>query len=114
MGGRATWETAIEQPSRFAALPPFAEAGTPPGGEVKGLPIWFFHGAMDEIVPISESTAMVEAVKKAGGNVRFTVYADVGHDAWTRTYENPELYGWFLSHCGKPGVECPEIDEECG
>jgi hypothetical protein len=33
-----------------------------------------------------------------GGNVKFTVYADASHDSWTRTYENPKLYEWFLSH----------------
>ena len=34
----------------------------------------------------------------AGGNVRLTVYADAGHDSWTPTYKNPEVYDWLLSH----------------
>ena len=28
----------------------------------------------------------------------FTVYPENGHNAWTDTYSNPELYRWFLSH----------------
>jgi hypothetical protein len=28
--------------------------------------------------------------------VRFTAYPEVGHDAWTATYENPNLYGWLF------------------
>ena len=37
---------------------------------------------------------------RCGGepDVRLTVYPGVGHDSWTRTYENPELYEWLLSH----------------
>jgi len=30
------------------------------------------------------------------------VYPDAGHDAWTRTYENPELYEWFLQQRRRP------------
>ena len=39
---------------------------------------------------------MVDALRKAGGDVRFTVYPDAGHDSWTATYDNPELYRWLL------------------
>lgn len=39
---------------------------------------------------------MVEALKKAKGNVQFTVYPDADHDSWTETYNNPELYTWLL------------------
>ncbi len=41
---------------------------------------------------------MVDALKRAGNDVKFTVYPDAGHDAWTETYNNPELFQWFLSH----------------
>jgi len=33
-----------------------------------------------------------------GGDVRCTVYPGVGHDSWTQTYDDPELYEWFLRH----------------
>ena len=42
---------------------------------------------------------MVKALKEAGNDqVKFTVYPDAGHDSWTETYDNPELYSWFLAH----------------
>ena len=41
---------------------------------------------------------MVEALEKAGGTVRFTIYPEAGHDAWTETYNNPEIYEWLLNH----------------
>ena len=36
------------------------------------------------------------AIKAAGGNPRFTIYPQAGHDAWTETYANDEIYSWLL------------------
>jgi predicted peptidase len=60
------------------------------------VPIWVFHGAKDPVVPVQRSEEMVEALKKANGNVKFTVYPEAGHDSWTEAYNNPELYEWLL------------------
>lgn len=99
MGGFGTWRLACEYPHRFAAIAPICGGGDPLTVRVlKHIPVWAFHGAKDDIVPIKASEEMVEALKQAGGNVRFTVYPESGHDSWTETYENPELYEWFLSH----------------
>ncbi len=45
-----------------------------------------------------QSQVMVDAIKAAGGNPRYTLYPEAGHDSWTETYNNPKLYEWFLSH----------------
>ena len=43
------------------------------------VPIWAFHGADDEIVPIARSKEMVDALKAASApNVRFSAYPGVG------------------------------------
>jgi hypothetical protein len=40
---------------------------------------------------------MVNALNAAGAKeVKFTVYPEAGHDSWTVTYDNPELYRWLL------------------
>jgi predicted peptidase len=65
---------------------------------LKNVPVWNFHGAKDDVVPLERSEVMVNALKRAGGKVIFTVYPDANHDSWTETYNNPELYKWFLSH----------------
>jgi hypothetical protein len=39
---------------------------------------------------------MVEALKKYGGNPKFTVYPEALHDSRTETYANRELYKWLL------------------
>lgn len=99
MGGYGTWNLALASPDRFAAIAPICGGGKPAlAKRLRRLPIWVFHGAKDEVVPISESQAMVEALKQCGGNVEFTVYPEANHDSWTETYNNPKLYQWFLSH----------------
>jgi pimeloyl-ACP methyl ester carboxylesterase len=68
-----------------------------PEGYGKGLPMWVFHGEKDVVVP-HEQTAdvLVDALRACGGEVRYTLYPDVGHDAWTETYSDPALYAWLL------------------
>jgi dipeptidyl aminopeptidase/acylaminoacyl peptidase len=62
------------------------------------VPVWAFHGAKDDVVPLRGSEMLVDALQGCGGDVRLTVYPEAGHDSWTETYDNPELYQWFLSH----------------
>lgn len=99
MGGMGTWQLAEMYPDRFAAIAPICGGGNPECAEsIAHLPVWAFHGAKDDAVPLEESEKMVAALKKANGRVKFTVYPDTGHNAWTPTYKNPELYEWLLKH----------------
>ena len=98
-GGRGTWYFATEYPDRFAAIAVISARGIPEGASrIKHIPIWIFHGAKDKIVPIWHAEAMVAALKAVGGSVKYTVYPEAGHNAWTETYDNPKLYEWLLSH----------------
>ena len=97
MGGFGTWELAIKYPDRFAAIAPICGGGNSHLVSVlKDLPVWVFHGAKDNVVPLSSAQEMVDVLEKAGGNVKFTIYPEAGHDSWTETYNNPELYEWFI------------------
>lgn len=104
MGGFGTWALAIEAPHRFAAIAPICGGGSPfLAANIKHLPIWVFHGGKDDVVPIKQSRDMVEALQKAAApEVKFTVYPEAGHDSWTETYNNQELYDWFLAHTRQP------------
>jgi len=99
MGGYGTWGLATAYPERFAAIAPICGGGAPKeAAGISHLPVWVFHGAEDKVVAVEQSQQMVDALKKAGGNVKFTIYSETGHDSWTRTYEDPALYEWFLEH----------------
>jgi predicted peptidase len=99
MGGFGTWDLASKTPERFAAIVPMCGGGTPSSADrLKSIPIWVFHGDADKSVPVKRSEEMVAALKAVGADVKFTEYPGVGHDCWTQSYANPELYTWLLSH----------------
>jgi len=97
MGGFGTWSLAAHTPDRFAAIVPICGGGERFAARyIKGIPAWVFHGAKDRAVPLERSQQMVDALNSVGGNAKFTVYPDAGHDSWTETYGSPELYEWLL------------------
>jgi predicted peptidase len=97
MGGYGTWFYSMAYPDKFAAIAPVCGGGLAWNADVlKNVPVWVFHGEVDSVVPFAESVDMVNALKKIGGKVKFTSYPGVDHDSWTETYNNDELYKWFL------------------
>jgi predicted peptidase len=121
MGGYGSWAIAAANPGRFAALavicggvrPPRAAPRTPESPDpassdadlytpvaqkVGKTPVWVFHGAIDPVVPVSESQKMVEALKANGGNVKYSEYEGVRHDSWVKAYSEPDFFSWLLSH----------------
>ncbi len=97
MGGMGTWSIAVAYPDRFAAIVPICGRGDPKAAaKIKDLPCWAFHGDADTAVKVEGSRDMIEAIKKAGGNPKYTEYPKVGHNSWDRAYGTDELYTWLL------------------
>ena len=97
MGGYGTWDLATTYPEKFAAIIPICGGGVEESaGKIKHLPVWTFHGAKDNIVPLATTQAMVNELNRIGGNVMFTIYPDAAHDSWTETYDNDKVYEWLL------------------
>lgn len=97
MGGHGTWNLAIAEPNRFAAIAPVCGwADTSNACLIAHIPIWVFHGAKDNVVPVKASEDMVSALRKCGSDVKLTIYPEANHDSWTETYNNNDLYKWFL------------------
>ena len=97
-GGQGAWDFAMRYPHWFAAVAPlsgYSDIRQP--CRLQGMPVWAFHGAQDGIVPIKYDQATVAEAQGCGVKVKFTVYPDLGHDTWTRTYEDPALYAWLRS-----------------
>ncbi len=99
MGGYGTWALAAKSPGKIAAAIPICGGGDPASAaDLIDVPIWVFHGEADEAVDIEESRRMMAAVLAAGGKkIRITTYAGVGHNSWSATYANPQIYEWLLS-----------------
>lgn len=99
MGGEGAWKLAIRRPDTFAAVAPICGVSAPSQAlEIRNIPIWAFHGAIDPVVPVRETTRMVDALKALDANVKVTIYADVGHNSWEPAYNDPDFYKWLMSH----------------
>jgi predicted peptidase len=117
MGGYGTWELALLQPRRFAALIPVCGALLPPRDErdlfvtplagvddpyavlaaqLRHVPSWIFHGAKDDLVPPRDDRLTYAALKAAGADVHYTEFPDANHNAWDPAYATPELWAWLF------------------
>lgn len=119
MGGYGTWELALMQPDRFAALVPVCGAVRQASDEralyvtevandpdpystiartLRGVPTWIFHGALDDVVPLDDDRALIAAFRAADAkDARYTEIPDANHNAWDPTYANPELWTWLFA-----------------
>lgn len=102
MGAIGAWHLGIKFPSTFAAILPISGGAYPflgfpeAAAALKDIPVWAFHGKDDDVLPIRLTQELVDVLRKCGGKVKYTYYENTGHDAWTRTYGDKEIYDWLL------------------
>jgi len=120
MGGYGSWNIALDAPTRFAAVVPVCGAVLAPREErptlyvtsvaqardpyaviaqrLKHVPVWLFHGALDDVVPPADDRRLVAAFKAAGAReVRYTEYPQGNHNAWDATYADPTMWQWLFA-----------------
>ena len=108
-GGFGTWYLGSKYPDKFAAIALVVAWGHPqliPQIAQHNLPIWVFAGGKDLTVKkkfFYKGLAMLESLGHT--KIQFTIYEDLGHDAWKRVYSGDDLYQWFLSHSLKTADE---------
>jgi len=94
-GGYGTWSLAMDQPNRFAAIIPISGGGDQQKVScLKHLPIWNFHGKLDDVVPVQESLQLIKSLNSQ--LCKSTIYPNLKHDCWTETYNNKDIYIWLL------------------
>lgn len=119
LGGGGCWYYAGEVEDNYvAAMVPISASGAPHLVEnLRRIPIWAFHGGLDNTVNAYEnfgSVPLVEAINLTEPKVRarLTVYANVGHNAWFMTYDGTgtnyssqtydafdmDIYDWLLAY----------------
>ena len=98
MGGYATWDLLGRAPALIAAAIPICGGGDPAqAAKFKDIPVWAFHGEADPTVPVKLTKDMIAAMEQAGGKPKATYYPEVGHNSWTRAYEDPEVIRWLFA-----------------
>ena len=107
MGGYGTWDALIRRPDLWAAGVPICGAGDPAkAASIKSIPVWAWHGENDTMVPVSGSREMIEALKKAGADPKYTEVPHGGHGVWNQAFDDPKLHEWIFAQrkaaSGKP------------
>jgi len=112
MGGYGAWELAARRPDLFAAVVPICGGGdTKWAPSLKEVPLWAVHGAEDNTMdfPPIRSREMIQALRSAGGNPRYTELPGIGHDSWHKAYDpGSGIFTWML-HQQRPR---PQIARE--
>jgi hypothetical protein len=96
-GGGGSWHFICSRPDMFAAAIPVCGAGNPDlAQKIVDVQVWAFHGAKDKVVPVERSRSMIEAIKKAGGNPKYTEFPDGVHNVWPQVLRTPGVWDWLF------------------
>ena len=118
MGGHGTWYIAYRHPEMFAAVVPIcgwirefamfrgsvpvisgdsAQVMTLLAQRLGKVPIWIFHGEVDQVVNVNGSREPAAALKAAGADVRYTELLGLNHNAWDAAYGSDEFVKWLFA-----------------
>jgi poly(3-hydroxybutyrate) depolymerase len=98
LGGMATWEWAMDNPERFAAISPRSAIGeTYRAVRLRNVPSWVIHGAQDNVISPGFAEQMVSALEACGASVRYTALRGVTHNM-PDDLDNAQVNAWYLSH----------------
>ncbi len=97
MGGFGTFDLLQKQPGVFAAGVPICGGADPLRfSELVNVPLWVFHGADDDVVPVALSREVTNFIKAEGGNAKYTEYEGVKHDSWDNAFAEKSLLKWLF------------------
>ncbi len=98
MGGMGTFELVSRNPRMFAAAFAICGGAHPnTARRLKRTSWWIFHGLNDDIIPAKASENIYDALKNRSADVRISLYENIGHESWTRAFEEPGLMSWLFS-----------------
>lgn len=90
-GGVAAFNIAKGYPGRIAGIGPSAATGTTTGiGDFVHIPIWFATGEKDSNPTPAKASGYFNTIKNAGADIRWDMWKNVGHAAWTLHWKNPD------------------------
>lgn len=104
LGGSGTWYLAVKYPDKFAAIAPMSGFTSHIDyideniDRLVDMPIWAFHGKIDNVVPFEETERMINKLEGKNKDLKFSIEPEVGHWIHWLVYPNQELYDWFLKH----------------
>lgn len=106
-GGHGVWMMGARHPERWSCLVPICGYGRAAtvASRVARLPVWAFHGLLDDVVNPDDSKQIAKAIVREReqlgldlDQVRLTLYPEANHNSWDPAFAEPELPGWILGH----------------
>ncbi len=96
LGAMATWEWALDNPDRFAAISPRAGIGEPyRASRLKYVPSWVIHGEDDDVIPTGFADQMVTALQAQGSGVRMSLIKGGEHNM-PADLDQQQVVDWYL------------------
>ncbi len=98
-GGYGVWDLLIRHNDMFAAgIPICGGADTSKAAILTDTPIYAFHGSDDQIIPVSASRNIVNAIKAEGGTqIIYKEFRGMGHNVWNTAMTTQGLLDWMFS-----------------
>jgi uncharacterized protein (TIGR03067 family) len=100
MGGYGVFDLVARRPDVFAAAAPLCGGTDWKPNSIKKLlatPFFIVHGSDDTVVSVQNSCEVVRELKENGSNPIFIELAGVGHDCWTKTFNEDTLFNWLFT-----------------
>lgn len=99
MGGRCTWKLALAMPETFAAIAVVCgRTETYDFDTIQNMPIWMFHGALDDTVDFTNINYILEKLYKHEHRYyKVTAFPSAMHNVWDTVYNRAEVYDWLLN-----------------
>lgn len=114
-GGAGTWYAAYKRPDLFASLLPMSNAGdTRMVPTLQYTPIWLFQGGKDTNPSPGVAENMINTLRNAGAEPRYTLYPNTGHGTWYAAYQEADFFP-FMTRAHKLNIHVAfGNDEFCG
>lgn len=101
LGGFGTYDMLTRYPDYFAAAFPICGAANIPVFLERSMqiPLWIFHGALDNSVSPQYDRELFKAMVTRGvKTVMYTEYPMAGHNSWDSAFAEPKLLPWLFSN----------------
>lgn len=108
-GGHGTWHIGARHAKRWAALAPVCGYGhgSTIGPRVAKLPVWAFHGLLDDVVDPGDTRRVIQRVRENRvrlgldpEDARMTLFEGANHNSWDPAYSHDSLNVWLRETLG--------------
>jgi pimeloyl-ACP methyl ester carboxylesterase len=96
LGAMATWDWAMNNPERFAAISPRDGSGSAfRAARLKNVPVWVVHGGADDTILPGYADQMVTALQAVGATVKYSLLKDAPHNL-PPDFNEQAVVTWYL------------------